>query len=139
MKITKRQLTRIIAEEAQHQKDMIKLSEDIRMAYAEHLLLTYPNVLLHEGHITPEAYTRACKMRMLNEAGGVNKKLEEGFFDDVKKMAKKVGEKAVEKAKSLARKVLRKLKRSATKRSTLRSLRKTPLELAKKQARWLQV
>ena len=110
MKITKRQLTRIIAEEAQHQKDMIKLSEDIRMAYAEHLLLTYPNVLLHEGHITPEAYTRARKMRMLNEAGGVNKKLEEGFFDDVKKMAKKVGEKAVEKGKELGKKGLEKAK-----------------------------
>lgn len=104
MKISKRQLTRIIAEETQYQKDMIKLSEDVRMAYAEHLLLTYPNVLLHEKQITPEAYTRACKMRMLNEAGGVNKKLEEGFFDDVKAMAKKVGGKALEKAKEIGNK-----------------------------------
>ena len=80
---------------------MKELSQNVREAYAEHILLSYPNVLLSEGHITPAMYTRACKMRMLNEAGGVNKKLQEGFFDDIKKMAKKVGGKALDKAKEI--------------------------------------
>ena len=101
MKITKKQLTTIIVEETQHHNDMKELSQNVREAYAEHILLSYPNVLLSEGHITPAMYTRACKMRMLNEAGGVNKKLQEGFFDDIKKMAKKVGGKALDKAKEI--------------------------------------
>ena len=110
MRITKKQLTKIIAEEAQHQSDMQKLSKDLREAYAEHILLTYPNVLLAEGAITPSMYTRACKMRMLNEANGVNRNLEEAFFDDVKAMAKKVGGKALEKGKELGGKALDKAK-----------------------------
>ena len=110
MRITKKQLTTIIAEETQHHNDMKKLSQDVREAYAEHILLTYPNVLLAEGAITPETYTRACKMRMLNEVKGTNKQLEEGFFDDVKDMAKKVGGKALEKGKELGGKAMDKAK-----------------------------
>ena len=91
MKISKKQLTLIVTEETRRHKDITKLSVSIREAYAEHLLLTYPNVLLREGSISPAAYTRACKMRMLNEAKGINVELQEAFFDDVKSMAKKVG------------------------------------------------
>lgn len=110
MKITKRQLTTIIAEEQKRHDDLKVLSKNIREAYAEHILLTYPNVLLAEGAITPEMYTRARKMHMLTEAKGVNKNLEEAFFDDVKAMAKKVGGKALEKGKELGGKALDKAK-----------------------------
>ena len=84
MKVTKRQLAKIIQEETQRKNEIDSLSQSLREAYAEHLLLTYPNALLSEGYITPAMYTRACKMRMLNEAGGINRKLQESFFDDVK-------------------------------------------------------
>ena len=104
MKISKKQLVRIISEETERHNDMKVLSQNIREAYAEHILLTYPNVLLAEGAITPEMYTRARKMTMLNEANGVNRNLEEAFFDDVKAMAKKVGGAAMEKGKELAKK-----------------------------------
>ena len=110
MRITKKQLTKIIAEEAQHQTDIQKLSKDLREAYAEHILLTYPNFLLSEGQISRETYTRACKMRMLNEVKGTNKKLQEAFFDDVKAMAKKVGGAALDKGKELGGKALDKAK-----------------------------
>jgi len=104
MKISKKQLAKIIAEETERHNDIKVLSKNIREAYAEHLLLTYPNVLLSEGAITPAMYTRARKMTMLNEANGVNRKLEEAFFDDVKAMAKKVGGAALEKGKDLGKK-----------------------------------
>ena len=104
MKITKRQLTKIINEETERHNDLKVLSKNIREAYAEHILLTYPNVLLAEGHISSETYTRARKMRMLNEVKGRNTHLEEGFFDDVKDMAKKVGGAALEKGGEMAKK-----------------------------------
>jgi len=103
MKISKKQLTLIVTEETRRHKDITKLSVSIREAYAEHLLLTYPNVLLREGSISPAAYTRACKMRMLNEAKGINVELQEAFFDDVKSMAKKVGGKALDKGRDMAK------------------------------------
>ncbi len=110
MKISKRQLARIVQEETIRHSKIMDLNESVREAYAEHLLLTYPNVLLAEGHITASTYTRACKMRMLNEAKGTNRHLEEAFFDDVKAMAKKVGGAAMEKGKELGKAGLEKAK-----------------------------
>jgi len=104
VKITKRELSQIIAEETQHHNDLMQLNEDIKEAYAEHVLLNYPNVLLAEGVISKATYTRACKMRMLNESNGSNRQLEEAFFDDIKAFAKKVGGKALDKAKEIGNK-----------------------------------
>jgi hypothetical protein len=108
MKITKKQLKRIIKEEAVSLHEMNSFNQEVREAYCEHILLNYPNLLLAEGYISKEAYTRAYKMRMLNEANGINKKLEEGFFDDVKAMAKKAGGAAMAKGKELGGKALEK-------------------------------
>ena len=110
MKITKRQLKRIIKEESIALHKMKGFNQEVREAYCEQILLNYPNLLLAEGYITPEMYTRATQMKMLNEARGVNRELQEGFFDDVKAMAKKVGGKAVAKGKELGGKALSKAK-----------------------------
>lgn len=91
MKITKRQMLQIINEETQRHVELTNLNQGIREAYAEHLLLTYPNALLSEGLIDQQTYTRARKMQMLNESNGTNAELQEAFFDDVKAMASKVG------------------------------------------------
>tara|TARA_A200000159_G_C7334095_1_gene344265 strand:+ start:731 stop:1759 length:1029 start_codon:yes stop_codon:yes gene_type:complete len=101
VKITKRQLKRIIKEETISLNEMKKFNQEVREAYCEHILLNYPNLLLSEGYITPDVYTRATQMRMLNEANGINRELQEGFFDDVKAMAKKAGGAAAKKSKEL--------------------------------------
>lgn len=110
MRVTKSQLASVISEEIQRHVELQKFNEDVRMAYAEHILLTYPTVLLSEGYISHSAYRRATQMRMLNESGRADLSIQEGFFDDVKALAKKVGGKAVEKGKELGGKALDKAK-----------------------------
>lgn len=110
MRISKKQLIKIIREEAVSNNELVQFNEDVKLAYAEHILLTYPNALLSEGFITHETYTRATKMCMLTESGRIDTKLEEAFFDDVKAMAKKVGGVAAGKAKDLGGKALDKAK-----------------------------
>ena len=110
MKITKRQLLQVISEETTRHAELMQLNEDIKLAYAEHLLLTYPNTLLSEGYISRDAYSRATRMRMLTESGRTDLELQEGFFDDVKNLAKKVGGKALEKGKELGSAALKKAK-----------------------------
>ncbi len=101
MKITKKQLKKLISEESKNHTKMTKFNESVREAYAEHLLLTHPRALLSEGLITTVTYRRAIKMQMLNESGRTNLSVQEGFFDDVKSLAKKVGGKVMKKAKEI--------------------------------------
>lgn len=124
MKITKRQLKRIIREESVALHEMKGFNQEVREAYCEHILLNYPNLLLSEGYITPDVYTRATQMRMLNEASGVNRELQEGFFDDVKAMAKKVGGAAAKKGKELGGKALDKAKEIGNKEIDVKAARK---------------
>lgn len=124
MKITKRQLKRIIREESVALHEMKGFNQEVREAYCEQVLLNYPNLLLAEGYITPEMYTRATQMRMLNETKGVNRELQEGFFDDVKAMAKKVGGKALDKGKELGKKGLDKAKEIGNKEIDVKAARK---------------
>lgn len=124
MKITKRQLKRIIREESVALHEMKGFNQKVREAYCEQVLLNYPNLLLAEGYITPEMYTRATQMRMLNETKGVNRELQEGFFDDVKAMAKKVGGKALDKGKELGKKGLDKAKEIGNKEIDVKAARK---------------
>jgi hypothetical protein len=108
MKITKKKLQQIIKEEAVQIHEMKLFNESVREAYCEQLLLSYPNVLLEYGYISRATYRRAKRMKMLNESGHVDLDLREGFFDDVKAMAKKVGGKALEKGKELGGKAVEK-------------------------------
>jgi hypothetical protein len=110
MKITKRQLQQIIKEEAMQVHEMKLFNESVREAYSEQLLLNYPNVLLERGYISRATYHRAKKMRMLNESGRVDLSLQEGFFDDVKALAKKASGKALKKGKELGKDALAKAK-----------------------------
>lgn len=124
MKITKSQLKRIIKEETISLNEMKNFNQEVREAYCEHILLNYPNLLLSEGYITPDVYTRATQMRVLNEASGVNRELQEGFFDDVKAMAKKVGGAAAKKGKELGGKALDKAKEIGNKEIDVKAARK---------------
>jgi len=99
MKITKRQLQQIIKEEAMQVHEMKLFNESVREAYSEQLLLNYPNVLLEHGYISRATYHRAKRMKTLNESGLANLDIQEGFFDDVKAMAKKAGDVAIAKGK----------------------------------------
>ncbi len=110
MKITRKQLNEVLSEEIQRHLELEQFNEDVRMAYAEHILLTYPTILLSEGFIDHGAYSRATKMQMLNESGDLDSSIQEGFFDDVKKLAKQVGGKALEKGKGLGKAALKKAK-----------------------------
>jgi len=97
MHITKRQIRKIIREEFNLIKEEREFNEEVRHAFYEAVLLKNPALLLAEGYISRAAYRRAKKMSMLNESGGRDLALEEGFFDDVKALAAKGMEKAKEK------------------------------------------
>ena len=110
MKITKKKLQTIVREETTALYEMKLFNESVREAYSEQLLLNYPNVLLEHGYISRATYHRAKRMKMLNESGLANLDIQEGFFDDVKAMAKKAGGAAVAKGKELGKAGLAKAK-----------------------------
>ena len=102
MRITRRQIKRIIKEEFNLIKEEKDFNEDVRHAFYEAVLLKHPALLLAEGYISRAAYKRAKKMSMLNESGARDLALEEGFFDDVKALASKGMKKAKEKSAEVA-------------------------------------
>jgi len=110
VKITKKKLQTIVREETTALYEMKLFNESVREAYSEQLLLNYPNVLLEHGYISRATYHRAKRMKMLNESGLANLDIQEGFFDDVKAMAKKAGGAAVAKGKELGKAGLAKAK-----------------------------
>lgn len=124
MKITSKQLKRIIKEETIHLNEMNNFNQEVREAYCEHILLNYPSLLLSEGYITPKMYSRAIQMRTLNESNGTNRELREGFFDDVKAMARKAGGAAMKKGKDLGGKALSKAKEIGNKEIDIKGANK---------------
>ena len=106
MKITKSHLRRIIKEEL----ELDNFNQEVKETYCEHVLLNYPTLLLSEGYINIEVYNRAIRMKTLNESNRFDYRLQEGFFDDVKAMAKKVGGKALDRGKKLGAKALARAK-----------------------------
>lgn len=119
MRITERQLRQIIREETVYleEEKLDQFNEEVREAYFEQVLLTYPNTLFEHGYISEATWTRARKMRMLTESGRRDYALEEGFFDDVKALAAKAKEKlspalakGKEKAKAAGKAALAKAK-----------------------------
>jgi len=99
VKITKKKLQAIIREETTALHEMKQFNQQVREVYYEHILLSYPNTLLEGGYISRPTYNRAKRMKTLNESGLANLDIQEGFFDDVKAMAKKAGGAAMEKGK----------------------------------------
>lgn len=103
MKVTKRQLTRIVKEEKQRIKDLQEVRKELKLAHAEYILREYPNTLLSKGIISEETYTIVKKSNLLREAGYKNQALDEGFLDSVSDMAGWALEKGVKGAKGIAK------------------------------------
>ena len=94
MKITKKQLARIIKEEtAKHNKlRRRKFSRQVREAFARNLVLTQPDILLKEGWITRGEYHRIHRCRTIVETNQrPSDVLVEDIGDTVAKIAAKVG------------------------------------------------
>lgn len=92
MKITKRQLVKIIKEEMTSTHNTSIFSEQVRRAYATHLVLNHALFLVSEGYITPREYVRVQRCCILNESTGISDaKLRESIGDVVAKVAMAVG------------------------------------------------
>ena len=94
MKITKRQLRRIIKEETSRHNKLRhrKFSRHVREAFARNLVLTQSDILLREGWITRGEHLRIRRCRTLVETNQrLNDVLIEDIGDTVAKIAAKVG------------------------------------------------
>ena len=94
MKVTKKQLKRIIKEEYTklRQERTNKLSKLVREAYAEIQVLNYPKRSLREGLITKNQYLAVQRYKSLNESRSiVPNNIRESIGDTVAKVAEKIG------------------------------------------------
>ena len=94
MKVTKKQLQRIIKEEYTklRQERTDKLSSLVREAYAEIQVLNYPKRSLHEGLITRNQYLAVQRYKSLNESRSlIPQNIRESIGDTVAKVAEKIG------------------------------------------------
>ncbi len=94
MKVTKKQLKRIIKEEYTklRQERTDKLSRLVREAYAEIQVLNYPKRSLREGLITKNQYLAVQRYKSLNESRSiVPNNIRESIGDTVAKVAEKIG------------------------------------------------
>ncbi len=92
MKITKRQLRRIIREELISSKGS-DISKLVREAYAETIILSRPKYCLREGIISKKQYSTILQFRSLNESSApIPKQLQESIGDIIAQWAEKIGE-----------------------------------------------